>query len=229
MSGALRPNRFAHVTIRHLAGEPVELRVWSVTRSRGAKTLNLSKGMRSDFDQLCKIAASAHSSDCTASARSIDDYVVLAALGLWAPENELVDPILLEAPIRSVPAAPAELWPAGGFALRGAVWRQDGPQPCEFVRDVPLGCLSACRPILWHKGHDLAPTLPWWPDASCLAAIEAVQQGAPLHPDMLPSLRALADQGILVRRPPKAAVPIGLGIDWNNERVFFSRKGFVNL
>src|SRR5262249_8231207 len=227
MSAKLRPNPFSQVTIRRLAGAPAELRVWSATRSRGATTRNYSRAMRPDFDRLCKIAALAGAPEgAAAAALSIEDYVVLAALGLWAPEHDLIDPILLETP---VVATLARSWPAGGFALRGEAWLQNGSEPCGPVRDVPLGCLSASRPILWHRGSKLAPALPWWPDAACLAAIEAVKRDAPLHADMLPALHALADQGILVRRQAEPAARPYLRLDAQAGRDFFAREGFVDL
>jgi hypothetical protein len=227
VSAKLRPNPFSQVVIRHTAGEPTELRVWSVTKSRRATTRNYSKSTCVDFERLCAIATQARTS--TRPAPSIEDYVVLATLGLWAPEADLIEPILLEAPIRSDGAASPVPWPDAGFALRGKVWLQNGPEPCAPVGDISLGCLSTARPILWHKGSDHEPVFPWWPDAACLVALDAVQHGAPLHPDMLPALHALADQGILARlaaeqdgggsyaSPPEAA------------RDFFAREGFVAL
>ncbi len=228
MSAKLKANPFSTVTVRYRGGEPAELRVWSVTRSRRAVTRNFSKGTRADFDRLCAIATHARASENAGPMRSIDDYVLLAALGLWAPETDLIDPILLEAPIRSASNACTQPWPAGGFALRGQVWLQHGTEPNPLVPNIPVGCLSPSRPILWHKGSDLEPALPWWPDVSCLAAIETVQRGASLHSDMLPSLQALADQGILVcRREPAAQVYRGLALEAGRD--FFAREGFVNL
>src|SRR5207244_1868789 len=115
------------------------------------------------------------------------------------------------------------------FALRGEVWLQCGEEPSPPVADVPLGCLSPARPILWHKGSDIEPTLPWWPDAGCLAAIAAVQRGAQLHPDMWPSAEVLADQGILVRRSlePGGGVDRELGFDAG--RASFASERFVDL
>jgi hypothetical protein len=226
MSVKLRPNPFSQVTIRHLAGEPSELRVWSVTKSRGATTRNYFKRMRADFNRLCRIAAQAGAPESMAS--SIEEYVVLAALGLWAPETDLIDPILLEAPIRSGDATSTGRWPAGGFALRGEVWLQHCQGPIAAVRDIPIGCLSHTRPILWHRGWDLGPALPWWPDADCLAAIEAVRRGNPLNSKDLPSLQALADQGILIPAAERAGTP-------QEERPavvardIFRREGFINL
>jgi hypothetical protein len=226
MNAKLRPNPFSHVTIRRLAGEPAELRVWSATKSRGATTRNIAKGGRADFDRVCKIAGLAGAPRGAAFAPSIEDYVVLAALGLWAPEDDLIDPVLLEASIRSNASAKP---PAGNFALRGEAWLQNGSEPCGPVSDLPLGCLSASRPILWHKGSELEPVWPWWPDAACLAAIEAVQRDAPLHPDMLPALQALADQGILMRRPAKPVAPSNSRLDSQASRHLFVRDGFLNL
>jgi hypothetical protein len=92
-----------------------------------------------------------------------------------------------------------------------------------------LGCLSAARPILWHRGSDIEPLLPWWPDAACLAAIDTIQSRAPLRPELLPALRVLADQGILVRAPSGAVPQAYPGIDLAAGRDFFAREGFVNL
>jgi hypothetical protein len=54
MSSKLRPNPFSQVTLRYGAGEPVELRVWSATRSRGAVTRNYAKGSCANFAALCR-------------------------------------------------------------------------------------------------------------------------------------------------------------------------------
>lgn len=224
MSAKLRPNPFSHVTVRYNDGEPAELRVWSVTRSRRAMTRNYSKGMRADFDRICTIATSTCGPETAASAPSIADYVVLAALGLWAPETELIDPIRLEAPIRPGPVASTE--PAADFALRGKVWLQTGSAPGLPVGDIPLGCLSPARPILWHQGSDIEPAWPWWPDAACLAAIEAVQRDAKLDPCMLPALHALAGQGIVEHRPAGSSVRARSG---QAGREFFAANGFVAL
>jgi hypothetical protein len=225
MSVTLRPNPFSHVTVRHLADEPAELRVWSVTRSRGAVTRNISRSMRADFDRVCTIVSQAGAS--RDEMPSIEDYVVLTALGLWAPETELIDPISLEAPIRSGSVASSGPWPSGGFVLRGEAWLQHGSEPNPPVADVPLGCLSAARPILWHRGSELEPIWPWWPDGDCLAAIEAVQRGLPLCADMLPSLQALADQNILVRQPTTQCCVPPLSLE--SARGSFARDGFVGL
>jgi hypothetical protein len=227
MSAQLKVNPFSTVTVRCRGSEPAELRVWSVTKSRGALTRNFVRGQRADFDQICNIAARANAPDRAPLASSIEDFVVLAALGLWAPETELVDPVFLEAPIRaSSGAAP---WPPGGFALRGKAWLQYGTASDQLVPEISLGCLSRCRPILWHKGSDIEPALPWWPNAACLAAIEAMQQGAAVNAGMLPSLQALADQGILVRGLAEAPGQTNPWPVLSAGRDFFAREGFVNL
>ena len=148
MTAKLKPNPFSTVTVRYCGREPVELRVWSVTRSRRATTRNIAKGTRADFDRLCKIAVQARSPNHAAAALSIEDYLVLTALGLWAPEFDLIDPIFLETPIRSGTAADAEPWPAGGFSLRGQVWLQHGEEASDALQGVPLDCLSPARPIV---------------------------------------------------------------------------------
>jgi hypothetical protein len=225
MIAKLKANPFSSVMVRRRGSQPSELRVWSVTRSRGALTRNFVRGERADFERICTIATQARASGSTNAAPSIEDYVVLTALGLWAPETELIDPVFLEAPIH--PSSGAEPWPPGGFALRGETWLQHGTDSTQRVPDISLSCLSPSRPILWHKGSDIEPALPWWPDASCLAAIEAVQQGAALKADMLPSLQALADRGILVRR---LAEPTGKADSrLRVARDFFAREGFINL
>jgi hypothetical protein len=227
MSAKLKANPFSTVTVRCRGGEPAELRVWSVTRSRGATTRNYAAPMRADFERICTIATQTRGSRSMRLAPSIEDYVVLAALGLWAPETDLIDPILFEAPIPSNAAACAEPWPVDGFSLHGEVWLQSGDEPSDALRGIPLGCLSRARPILWHRGSDIEPALPWWPDAPCLAAIAAVQRGAPQLPSMRPALEALAQQGILVRGSAEAA-------GWGRAaleagRASFARDGFVNL
>ena len=58
-----------------------------------------------DFDRICDIAVRGISPDQSASSLCLDDFVTLAALGLWAAEPDLIDPILLEAPIRVAPAS----------------------------------------------------------------------------------------------------------------------------
>lgn len=229
VSPKLKANPFSTVTIRYSGGEPLELRVWSVTKSRRAMTRNLSRGGRADFDRICKIATQVNAPNRAATAPSIGEYMVLAALGLWAPETDLIDPILLETPLRSGSAASRGQWPAQDFALRGEVWLQHGPEPCRPARDIPLDCLAHARPILWHKGSDFEPLLPWWPDAGCVAAVEAVQRGGPLHRNLLPALAALAEQSILVRRTGEQAGQARPGLDLAAARAAFARDGFVNL
>jgi hypothetical protein len=52
MSSKLRPNPFWQVTLRYGEGEPVELRVWSATRNRGAVTHNYANC--ANFAALCR-------------------------------------------------------------------------------------------------------------------------------------------------------------------------------
>jgi hypothetical protein len=85
------------------------------------------------------------------------------------------------------------------------------------------------RPILWHKGSDVEPVLPWWPDGGCLAAIEAVQRRAAPQPDMLPSLQALAKQGILACGSAETNGPTYLRTDPESGRAVFARERFVDL
>ncbi len=226
MSAKLRPNPFSHVTLRHSGGGPVELRVWSATRSRGAVTRNYSRETCPNFERLCRVAALARLPEGRATQPSIEDYVALASLGLWAPDTDLIDPILLEAPITALGAASDASSGPDDFALRGDIWLQHGSDPCEPARHLPLACLSDARPILWHRGSALEPLLPWWPDPACLAALAAMQRGSPLQADMLPALQALADQGIVARPGPAARRP---AIDLAAERELFAREGFVKL
>jgi hypothetical protein len=228
MSDKLRPNPFSQVTIRHLAGEPSELRVWSVTKRRRATTRNFSAGARPNFERICAIATQTRAPGSTKPAPSIEDYVVLTSLGLWAPETDLIDPIFFEAPVRSHPAVRAEPWPVDGFSLCGEVWLQSGDEPSDALQGIPLGCLSRARPILWHRGADIEPALPWWPDEPCLAAIEAVLRDAPRYPSLLPALQALSEQGILVRRTAESPGSDGRATR-QSSRASFARDGFVNL
>src|SRR5439155_12547322 len=106
---------------------------------------------------------------------------------------------------------------------------QHGAEPGQAIPDIPLCCLSPVRPILWHKGSDVEPALPWWPDAGCLSAIDAMQRHAAPHPDMLPSLQALAEQGILVCGSAETNDPTYLGTDPEVGRAVFARERFVDL
>jgi hypothetical protein len=230
MSSKLRPNPFSQVTLRYAAGEPVELRVWSATRSRGAVTHNYAKGSCANFAALCRAARLAESGATAGNSPSLQDYVTLTALGLWAPETDLIDPIRLEAPITAGSALPPTPCAPDDFAIRGEIWLQTGGAPPDVVRAVPLGCLSEARPIVWHCGAELAPILPWWPDAACVAAIEAMQQAARRDVDMLPALQALADRGIAVRKSAAHARDAGaFALDIAQGREHFAREGFVDL
>src|SRR5579864_2967953 len=90
----LRPNPFAQVTVRREDGVPMEIRIWCVTRSRGAVTRNFARGKHANFERVYQAAAGC----CAAGAKSLSDLVVLAALGLWAPQHELIDPVHVFAP-----------------------------------------------------------------------------------------------------------------------------------
>jgi hypothetical protein len=226
MTTTLRPNPFSAATVRHRNGKAVELRVWSVTRSRRAMIRNFARGTRPDFDRLCAIATA--SCEQSTSARSIEDFVVLTALGLWAPESELLEPIHYEAPITcATTVTPTS--DVGDFMVRGEIWLQTGRQAGPLVPDIALSCLSPRRPILWHKGSDIEPPLPWWPDAGCLAAIDTMRRGAPLSPAMLPALQALAEQGIVARRPEASPRTPPHPFATETARDAFARNGFVDL
>jgi hypothetical protein len=186
--------------MRYRDGEPVELRVWSVTRSRGALTRNFAKGGRADFHDICDIIMRGEAHERGDGALSVGDFVVLAALGLWAAEPDLIEPIFIEAPIRSAAASGPEPSAGDEFALRGEIWLQQGTGPSPAIPEAPLSCLSLARPILWHRGSPFEAPLPWWPDASSLAVLEAVRRGAPVQPQLWSSLGALVDRGI-VNRP----------------------------
>src|SRR5579871_2205721 len=225
MTAQLRPNPFSQVMIRYRGAEAVDLRVWSVTRSRRAMTETFARAARPDFDRLCRITSRAV--EQSAARPPIEDLVVLTALGLWAPESDLIDPVFIEAPIRSAAHLVMPDMRADEFGLRGAIWQQHGAEAPAPLRDFPLECLSPARPILWHQGADSEPILPLWPDAECLAAIVAMQSGEPLASDALPSLAALAAQGILARRTAAPARPS----DHSSAacRAAFARNGFVDL
>lgn len=194
----LRPNPFSQVTVRRENGCPVELRLWSVTKSRGAVTRNYARGGSADFDRIYQAAAASGAQ----SAKSLSDLVLLAALGLWVPDCDLIDAVHLHAPIRPRPGTRAQPVPFGAFALRGEAWLQGGAEPPAHLAAFPLGCLSADRPILWHRGAPSEPILPWWPTPDCLAAIATLSGPAPrLSRRTLPALLALAEQGIVTRAP----------------------------
>src|SRR5579864_6014816 len=112
----LRPNPFAQVTVRSEAGVPMELRIWCVTRSRGAVTRNFARGQHANFERVYQAAAGA------GTAKSLSDLVLLAALGLWAPEDDLIDPVHVDVPLRPRREAVPQLPPLDTFALRGEVW-----------------------------------------------------------------------------------------------------------
>jgi len=230
MIAKLKPNPFSCVSIRHCAGQCSELRVWSVTRSRGAVTWNLARDKRADFDRICDIAVRGSSPDQSASSLSLDDFVTLAALGLWAAEPDLIEPILLEVPIRAAATTAMDPLRVDCLRLRGEVWLQQGGAPSPPIETAPLSCLSPARPILWHRASPVEPAFPWWPDASCLAAIEAVGQGMSVPQDLWPALRALAEHGILAPSGnPEAAGEIHHQRDLKAGRAAFARDGFVDL
>jgi hypothetical protein len=198
-----------------------------VTKSRRALTRNYSAETLSNFARACGLAAGGGGAAETIRPASIEDYAMLAALGLWAPEADLIDPIFLEA--RLFPATATNRAPRGEFALRGEIWLQHEAEPSRPLGDIPRCCLSPVRPILWHRGSELEPALPWWPDASCLAALEALQQGLPQQPQMLAALEALAEQGIVVPRSIASADAADCLRTLEAQRASFARDGFVNL
>jgi hypothetical protein len=218
----LRPNPFAQVTVRSEAGVAVELRIWCVTRSRGAVTRNFARGQHANFERVYQAAAGAGAG----AAKSLPDLVLLAALGLWAPEDDLIDPVHFHAPLRPRLEAMPQPAPLDAFALRGEVWLQQGAEPPAQLAGFPLGCLAPARPILWHQGAPSEPILPWWPTAECLAAIAALQGSAPRRPDMMPALLALAEQGIAVCEPAMAEGDSGPGSKREDQREFFARQFF---
>ena len=219
----LRPNPFSQVTVRSEAGVAVELRIWCVTRSRGAVTRNFARGQHANFERVYRAVAGA------GAAKSLPDLVLLAAFGLWAPEDDLIDPVHFYAPLRPRLEALPQPAPLDAFALRGEVWLQEGAEPPAQLDGFPLGCLAPARPILWHQGSPSEPVLPWWPTTECLAALAALQGCAPRRPDMMPALLALAEQGIAVREPAAAGHVSGAGSKRDEQREFFSRHGFAAL
>lgn len=219
----LRPNPFSQVTVRREAGRPTELRVWTATRSRGAVTRNYASGKDQDFERVYGSVARRNGG----SARSLSDLVVLASLGLWAADTDLIDPLHLHAPLCSRPHEPVPSSPFEAFALRGEVWLQHGAEPPAHLSTLPLCCLSPQRPILWHQGAPSEPILPWWPTADCLAAVAALQGQAPARPDILPALQALAAAGIAVRKPAAGQADIEAGADLDPQRTSFSDHGFA--
>jgi hypothetical protein len=221
----LRPNPFAQVTVRREAGVPVELRIWCVTRSRGAVTRNFARGKDANFERVYQAAAGAGAT----AAKSLPDLVLLAALGLWTPEDDLIDPVHFHAPLQPRLEASPQAPPLDALALRGEVWLQEGAEPPARLAGFPLGCLAPARPILWHQGSPSEPILPWWPTPECLAALAALQGLAPRRPDMMPALLALAEQGIAVREPAMAERESGPGSNREDQRELFSRHGFAAL
>jgi len=221
----LRPNPFAQVTVRSEAGVPTELRIWCVTRSRGAVTRNLARGNNANFERVYRAVAGADAG----AAKSLPDLVLLAALGLWAPEDDLIDPVHLHAPLQPRFDAGPQPAPLDAFALRGEVWLQQGAEPPAQLAGFPLGCLATARPILWHQGAPSEPILPWWPTTECLAAVAALQGSAPRRPQMMPALLAFAEQGIAVCEPAMAGRDSGPGSKREDQRGFFSRHGFAAL
>jgi hypothetical protein len=217
----LRPNPFSQVTVRREAGRPVELRVWCVTRSRGAVTRNFATGKSVDFERIYEAAAGARSEP------ALSDLVVLTALGLWAPEADLIAPVHIHAPLRPQPDGRLRPPPLDAFALRGEVWLQEGAEPPPQLSAIPLTCLSPARPILWHQGSAAEPPLPWWPDADCLTAVSALQGRAPRRPDMLPALLALAAQGIARGRSLDGNRKGRAEPNLESHRKAFSQHGFT--
>jgi hypothetical protein len=223
LGAKLRPNPFSQVIVRRHKGEPVELRLWSVTRSRGAVTRNFARERDADFERVYQAAAG----DPAKAARSLSDMVLLTALGLWAPESELIDPVLLHAPIEPAPERHSPSAMLGDAALQGEVWLQEGDQPPAHLADVPLACLSGARPILWHRRAPGEPTWPYWPGPQCLAALAALRAAAPRSADMLPALAALAEQGIVVRASAAERENARIASELSAYRGHFARHGFA--
>jgi hypothetical protein len=219
----LRPNPFSQVTIRWDKGRPAELRLWSVTRSRGAVTRNFARDRHADFDRVYQVAAGQHAS----SAKSLSDLVLLTALGLWAPDFELIDPVRLHAPLASGPDQDARCITLDDVALRGEVWLQEAGEPPPHLAHVPLACLSEARPILWHRAAPGEPTWPWWPSPQCLAAMAALQRAAPRSAKMLPALAALAQHGIVGHAAATDAEKDLIASRTENYRDQFARQGFA--
>ena len=219
----LRPNPFAQVTVhRDDAGRPVELRIWCVTKSRGAVTRNFVAGREPEFERICRVVTDA------AAAKPLADLVLLAAFGLWASEDDLIAPVRLCAPLapcRETNAAPLSL---DTLVVRGETWLQHGAAPPAHLAGIPLGCLDAARPILWHRGAAHEPTLPWWPSAECVAALAALQAGAAPRAEFAAALRALAAQDIVA--PASAAgagATAGAARDQGGD--FFARHGYAAM
>jgi hypothetical protein len=225
----LQPNPFSRAWVRYRDGKAIELRVWSVTRSRGALTRNFARGGRADFDQICDIAMRGSVHGGNDRATSVGDFAVLAALGLWAAEPDLIDPIFVEAPIRSEAARRKEPVPIDELALCGEVWLEDASGPSLAIPDAPLLCLSPARPILWHRRSPIEPAWPWWPDASCLAALEAVQRGEPPPPRLWPAVRALTHQGILTSHTALRAAELDRRRFVEAGHACFVRDGLADL
>jgi hypothetical protein len=219
----LRPNPFSQVTVRREDGVPMEIRIWCVTRSRGAVTRNFARGKHANFERIYQAAAGC----CAAGAKSLSDLVVLAALGLWAPQDELIDPVHVFVPLQPLPDERLPPRPLEGFALRGAVWLQEGAEPPPHLCAIPLACLSPARPILWHQGSAAEPALPWWPDEDCVAAVSALQGLVPCRPDMLPALMALVAQGIAVDTGGNGGSWVGPNLE--SHRRAFSQHGFTAI
>jgi hypothetical protein len=222
-SAELRPNPFSQVTIRRERGQPVELRLWCVTRSRGAVTRNFAKSKDANFDRIYAAVAGEE----RGARRTLPDLVVLAALGLWAPDFDLFDPIFFRAPLGPQPGRTRQHFTADDSALRGEVWLQQGAEPPAPCRDFPLGCLSPARPILWHRAARCAPVWPWWPTPECVDAVAALQGLLPRRPDMVPALLALARQGVAESTQRMDGEKAGAELDGPAQRDLFSREGFV--
>jgi hypothetical protein len=95
MSSKLRPNPFSQVTLRYGAGEPVELRVCRPRVAAAPSRTTTPRGA-ARISRRCAGAARLAESGATAgNSPSLQDYVTLTALGLWAPETDLIDPIRL--------------------------------------------------------------------------------------------------------------------------------------
>jgi hypothetical protein len=223
LSAELRPNPFSQVTVRRDGGQPVELRLWCVTRSRGAVTRNFAKTKDANFDRIYAAVAGQENE----ARRSLADLVVLAALGLWAPDFDLFDPIFFHAPVEPRPGETQGHLMPEDFALRGQVWLQENAEPPAPCRDFALGCLAPARPILWHRAGPSEPIWPYWPSPECVDAVAALQGLLPRRPDMVPALLALARQGVAESTYRTDREKAGAELDGRAQHDFFARERFA--
>ena len=223
MADKLRPNLFSQATVRQEGGRPVELRLWCVTKSRGAVTRNFARGRNSNFERIYEAVAGSRA----APEKPLSDLVSSPRLACGLRIPDLIDPVYLHAPLRSRLDGSMQSSPLEAYSLRGEVWLQEGAEPPSHLSALPLGCLSQARPILWHQGAAGEPLLPWWPTAECLAAVAALQGLAPRRPDMLPALQSLAEQGVAVRKSAAGRGEAETEPNLEVYRDFFSQHGFA--